>query len=166
MQEYHPIGIREFEVLDSLLSKLPDNPKILELGVGASTLYFWDFVTKHNGSLVSIDIDEERLNHFVPEGATKILKDSSYKVPTGKFDLIFIDADHRYKYIKDDIETFLPLLSEKGIICGHDYESDEYKEEYIKEDYVEGKHHGVIKAVNERFGQVNYHNSVWWKHYE
>lgn len=76
--------------------------------------------------------------------------------------LLFIDAGHTYEDIKRDLKNYIPKVKSGGIICGHDYESDTYDESHINEDYVNGKHHGVIKAVNEIFGKVNYEGRMWW----
>ena len=36
------------------------------------------------------------------------------------YDLIFIDANHSYKYVKKDFENYCDFLSKKGIIVFHD----------------------------------------------
>ena len=76
----------------------------------------------------------------------------------GYFDLIFIDADHRYEHVKQDIESWLPKIRKGGILAGHDYLHPK-----------EGTSScGVKQAVDEIFGDEIYiqaeprkvHN--WW----
>lgn len=38
----------------------------------------------------------------------------------GEFDLIFIDADHSYEGVSEDIETWWPRVRQGGVLCGHD----------------------------------------------
>jgi len=41
--------------------------------------------------------------------------------PEHYFDLVFIDADHSYDAIKEDIYLWKPLVRKGGILSGHDY---------------------------------------------
>ncbi|MBL8012699.1 MAG: class I SAM-dependent methyltransferase, partial [Candidatus Omnitrophica bacterium] len=40
----------------------------------------------------------------------------------GKIDLVFIDGNHSYEFVKSDTENALEMLSEKGVIIWHDYD--------------------------------------------
>jgi predicted O-methyltransferase YrrM len=68
----------------------------------------------------------------------RILKGTSVQfrdlLPTGFFDLIFIDAAHDYENVKQDIRIAFKAIKPGGIICGHDYHSDG---------------DGVLEAVNQ-----------------
>lgn len=90
-------------------------------------------------------------------------KEAHQYIEGSSLGLLFIDAGHSYSDVLSDIVHYLPKVKANGIICGHDYESNTYDEKYINEDYVDGKHHGVIKAVNETFRKtVNYEGRMWW----
>jgi predicted O-methyltransferase YrrM len=41
----------------------------------------------------------------------------------GSFDLVFIDADHSYRAVKEDVAAWRSKVRAGGIICGHDCEA-------------------------------------------
>lgn len=63
----------------------------------------------------------------------------------GAFDFVFLDGEHGYEGVRDDIAAYLPLVRPGGIISGHDFPKP-----------------GVHRAVLERFGQVATEGSIWW----
>ena len=49
---------------------------------------------------------------------------AAHAMPDNTLDFCFIDADHRYEAVKQNIELWLPKIKSGGIICGHDYVKD------------------------------------------
>lgn len=74
--------------------------------------------------------------------AAKLYEDRS-------LDFVYIDANHEYESIRDDIEAWLPKVKIGGYIGGHDY--------------VRGKY-GVYRAVDEKFGTDFEMYGVSWLH--
>ena len=91
----------------------------------------------------------------------------------GILDFVFIDADHQYESIKQDIELWLPKVKKGGILAGHDAEfyysklSEKHREiveAKLGEDYVGlegddiafGIHPGVVKALYEHFDDKHF----------
>jgi hypothetical protein len=68
----------------------------------------------------------------------KTIRDTSHNASkqfeNGYFDFVFIDADHSYGHIHEDIIDWLPKVRGGGILAGHDYR---------------GSATGVTKAVGE-----------------
>jgi hypothetical protein len=51
-------------------------------------------------------------------------------------DFLFIDANHTYEFVRNDIQMWLPKMKPGSVMAGHDYNMS---------------HPGVIQAVNEMF---------------
>jgi predicted O-methyltransferase YrrM len=81
--------------------------------------------------------------------------DAAAQVPDSvRFDMIFIDANHRYEDVRDDILAWRPKLTPGGLLCGHDYDKDA----------PDGKGwQGVVRAVDELVPNVRRGaGSIWY----
>jgi len=100
--------------------------------------FSWVFINRYPASFLKMTSVE----------AAKMFKDNA-------LDLIFIDADHKYESVKEDIIAWLPKVRKGGILSGHDYDGED------------NMHPGVKQAVDEIFGKkVNSvpvtRVKVWW----
>jgi len=75
-------------------------------------------------------------------------------VPDQSLDFVFIDANHAYQFVREDIDCWSPKVKPGGIIAGHDY----------LDRPSTGEQWGVIRAVNETFGSKVHMepHHVWW----
>lgn len=64
--------------------------------------------------------------------------------PDGWFDFVFIDGDHSYEGVIQDIRAYLPKVRKGGIIAGHDYCS-------LSDAGAFDEMPGVARAVSECF---------------
>lgn len=153
-----------------LIEKVPENGIMIELGVwkGRSLCSIADIIKRKNIKVYAIDtfngtenegdahkeakevdlqqIFKDNLEKF---GISPIIysmttNEASKQIPiTTKFDLIFIDADHSFEAITQDLNNWIPKC--KGIIAGHDYERDT-----------------ISKVVNSTFSSIKSKGLVWW----
>jgi predicted O-methyltransferase YrrM len=67
---------------------------------------------------------ENVCSHFGNDPQVTILRttamEAAKEVPND-LDLVIIDGNHDYEYVKNDIQTWLPKLKSKGILVGDDY---------------------------------------------
>ena len=70
-------------------------------------------------------------------------------IEDGSLDFLFIDGNHSYESVKEDIKLYLPKVKKGGLISGHDYGL---------------QLSGVKEAVQESFLEFNTgSNRMWWK---
>ena len=128
----------EADYFIKLLQKLPNSPRILEIGTfrGLSSILFAK--TRKDAKIITIDNHrgikrdngdllssyEKVLNNFKLAGVSNVthiqVSSQDYK-PEGKFDLLFIDGDHSYKAASFDYKKYSPFVKEGGLVIFHDY---------------------------------------------
>jgi hypothetical protein len=98
-------------------------------------------------------------------------KQASNLIADNSLDWIFIDANHSYDYVKEDLELWWPKLKKGGLFSGHDYMGMDWysdpkfapngKDKYIYTNTFDGKTvyngvFGVNPAVDEFCEKMNY----------
>lgn len=156
--------------LMQLINSLPSDLTMAEIGcyIGNSTKLFmesgkvkicyaidiWEdaimkyetaFGKEHNFTEVEHTFDRN-LEGFNIVKLKMTAQEAAKKLPA--LDFVYIDANHDYEYVIEDIKTAMHKLKPSGIISGHDYHFATP---------------GVIKAVDEIFGKpdVTFSDGSW-----
>lgn len=141
--KYHSIfthlTYREKIVLLDLSMRLPPQSILVEIGsyLGASSCFLGLGASRNRSTLYCVDT---WMNDSMSEGIKdtwssfikntedfknliRPLKGRSQEISQSfspKIDLLFIDGDHSYKSVRQDVESWLPKLKNSGIIIMHD----------------------------------------------
>jgi predicted O-methyltransferase YrrM len=127
------IGVLYGDTSEYLLKELPD----LTLYSVDPYLEYNDYKEDRNQNSLSEyeQITRSKLARF--GNRSEIMKmfslDAAKLIPDESLDFVFIDANHDYEFVKEDINAWFPKVRRDGIVSGHDYKSFE----------------GVTKAVDE-----------------
>lgn len=121
-----------------------------EIGVHGGR--FSEMLCKNNPELQLICVDSwqhishqehiynEAVTRLAPYNTTLIRQpsmDAVKDVPDESLDFVYIDANHAYEYVKEDITEWTKKVREDGIVAGDDY--------YV----MKSGNRGVIDAVDE-----------------
>lgn len=142
--------------LPNLLKSLKLNNEAVEVGVAAGAYSHTILLNSDLKLLYSVDNwddpfimakAERRLDVF--GNRNKILhmtsEEASKYFPDNYLDFVYIDADHIYKSVKQDLELWYPKVKKGGIFAGHDYVDRVCKYGIF----------GVKRAVNEMVDKYN-----------
>ena len=66
-----------------------------------------------------------------------------------KFDFIYVDGNHQYKFVKYDIENYFKLLNESGYLVGDDYRIESVKK--AVDDFMENNKTKNFFVKNDQF---------------
>jgi predicted O-methyltransferase YrrM len=98
------VGVRDGRTTFYLLDNIP-GLKIFAIDTNISGFYNDEKKQKYKDRLVPM------------QGLSEHMADL---IPNGSLDLVFIDANHSYEYVKKDIIKYTPKLKSTGLLTGHD----------------------------------------------
>jgi len=83
--------------------------------------------------------------------------EAANRIKDGSLDFFFLDAEHLYECVKQELPVWVPKLRMGGLACGHDYNAPHDKKGIF----------GVKRAVDEFAGKNGYavhvvDGDIWW----
>ena len=128
------IGIWKGEFSDLILNK--NNPSKLYL-VDPWKNFGSDYFDKKHDKYSQSNQDKryslvkEKLKNHIENNTVEILrmtsKEALKKIQHIKFDFIYIDGNHKYEFVKFDLENYYNLLKSGGYLVGDDYRIESIK---------------------------------------
>lgn len=143
MLRQEPLGAYNFNVLRGILEAY----NFIQVGTGVEVGVFDGGTSEYllksfpNLRIVGVDpyssyyeYDQERLDKAMATADARLsgfeeryvhIRENSVKaaarLPDDSFDFVFIDADHSYDAVSQDISAWYPKVRSGGLFCGHDY---------------------------------------------
>lgn len=110
-------------------------------------------------------VSQSRLDHFLKVAEHRLLKQNQFNVEIiretslegvkrfkpGSLDAVFIDGNHHFDFVVQDIIAWAPIVRRGGMVSGHDYRPEGKEQTPIP--------FGVIEAVN---GYTHAHKIAPW----
>jgi len=148
------------------IAKKQNYKNALEVGI-AWAISTIAILSAGTGKLLSVDKSDypntqEQIDLYQFRNRWTFIENSSEDVLpelNGKYDLICVDGDHRYKQVSDDLENAIKVLTDDGVLIVDDYN---HKNNFTKDPDIE-KHYGVNQAVNEIVDKYNLKKIVYNK---
>lgn len=153
------------ELEDFLVLLAKHNVKnLLQIGLGhwASTHFVLSLLLDH---ITTIEYDFTHIRRYLPESCgncESVLRGDSLTLHSSledeSFDAVFIDGNHSYEYVKQDLENYYKKVKKGGVVAMHDanFEGDQYgTPQVIRESALEwsfishSKEVGIAYAVKE-----------------
>lgn len=100
-------------------------PKLyLELGLYHCELF--NQVEPYARKMIGLDTNQDSHKYMIDSPKVSFVCSNTHeyikilKKTNPQIDLLFIDADHRYRSVKQDFEDYAPYVSDQGVILLHD----------------------------------------------
>ena len=79
-------------------------------------------------------------------------------IKKNSLDLVFVDGNHEYKYVLEDLKNYFPKIEKGGILMGDDFNSRSKKNDFLNKMSENRKNKGVYEAVVQfsKENQINF----------
>ena len=136
------IGVYRGDFANEMLKKSPAKLHLIDPWKSISDIPDrWHSVPQSDMDSIKSSVVSRFSGNPVVEISEKFSTDAVQDFEDGYFDLIYIDANHSYEFVKSDLENWWPKLKSSGFICGNAYQNNEYQVKVL--DF------GVVPAVDE-----------------
>lgn len=86
------------------------------------------------------------------------------KLSSHRFDIVFIDGNHEYKYVLDDLINYYGLVAENGVLCGDDFHSRSKRNDSLGTIPDSEERPLVFEAVEEFSKKIGKHYLTFGSH--
>ena len=137
------MGKVEIDIMKKHVRKLPENAVIVIIGAGAGTSSLAILEERTDVVIFSIDTVFPTDHRYTPGEKENLKKAGMWdngcviqiigssqrigKTWPYQYDMLFVDGDHRYEYVKPDIDLWIPKAKENAVIMFHDYTTSDIK---------------------------------------
>jgi predicted O-methyltransferase YrrM len=172
---FSDVGIRNL-IFTHILNLRP--AAVLEIGahIGTASLIIGQALKLNNfGRLYTLEPQShffERLEYYVDmaqvgsrvERINGLSSDESVRQQlrnAGPFEIIFVDANHNYRAVKEEVGYYWPLLSENGLMFFHD--TSKVKGQSLDSEKLGGVRRAIAEAKHEfeDFNLIAYEYPLW-----
>ena len=128
------VGVWKGDFTQKIVNKI--NPKkiyLIDPWKDFGSNYFEKISQKYNQDNQNIRYEfvKKRFKKYIDQKKVLILRKTSSEalddIKEIKFDFIYLDGNHKYEFIKFDLENYYELLSNHGYMIGDDYRLDGVK---------------------------------------
>jgi hypothetical protein len=124
------IGVAGGETMEYILRNLDTDYRFNYTGIDPYVAYP-EYKDDVNGRQDRIGYNDRTVKKVrwalkdVPNKIIRMIKNFSHSVcdrfDNNSIDIVFVDGNHNYIYVKKDIENYWPIVKKKGIIVFHDH---------------------------------------------
>lgn len=130
-ERYRDATVGEVDSLKELARSLPQNPTVVNIGAGDRAISTLAILEERKDAVIySIDIHAKtNEGHYLRKAGLphqRVIRLLGKSQDIGKFwpilvDMVYVDGDHSYVAVLEDIEVWWPNLKRGGIMAFHDY---------------------------------------------